>query len=45
MSGQLHAPVALFSEKAPGTYRIEGWVDPSACLDNVEKRNFTIGIL
>jgi hypothetical protein len=27
-------------ERAPGTHWIGGWVDPSAGLDNVEKRKF-----
>jgi hypothetical protein len=28
------------AERAPGTFRIGGWVDPRAGLDNVEKRKF-----
>jgi hypothetical protein len=35
VSGQLHAPAAL----PPGTHWI-GWVDPTAGLDDVEKRVF-----
>jgi hypothetical protein len=27
-------------ERAPGTHWIGGWVDPRACLDDVEKRKF-----
>jgi hypothetical protein len=27
-------------ERAPGTHRIGGWVDPRAELDNMEKRKF-----
>jgi hypothetical protein len=29
-------------ERAPGTHWIGGWVDPSAGLDNWEKRKFLI---
>jgi hypothetical protein len=27
-------------EKIPGTHFIEGWVDPTACLDAVTRRKF-----
>jgi hypothetical protein len=40
MSGQLHDPVALTPERAPGTHWIGGWVDPNAGLDDLEKRKF-----
>jgi hypothetical protein len=38
VSGQLHAPVALPRERAPGTHCIGGWVDPRAGLDDMEKQ-------
>jgi hypothetical protein len=39
MSDQLHAPAAFpRGEKAPGTHWIGDWVDPTAGLDDVEKR-------
>jgi hypothetical protein len=38
VSGELHAPVALPQEKAPGTHWIGGWVGASVVLDAVEKR-------
>jgi hypothetical protein len=38
MGGQLHAPVALPSEKEPpGTHWIGDWVGRRASLDDVEK--------
>jgi hypothetical protein len=41
VSGELHAPAALpLWERALGTYWIGGWVNPRACLDDVEKRKF-----
>jgi hypothetical protein len=41
VSGQLHAPAALPpGERAPGTYRIGGWVNLRAGLDGLEKRKF-----
>jgi hypothetical protein len=41
MSGQLHVPAALPpGERAPGTHWVEGWVDPRASLDDLEKRKF-----
>jgi hypothetical protein len=35
-------PLPLYpqGERAPGTHWIGGWVDPSAGLDDVEKRKF-----
>lgn len=36
--GQRHAPIALPPGNNPGTYWIEGWVDPLACLDGLENR-------
>jgi hypothetical protein len=40
-SVQLHAPAALPSEeRAPSTYCIGGWVDPTTGLDDLEKRKF-----
>jgi hypothetical protein len=39
VSGQLQAPAALPpGEKAPSTHWVEGWVDPRAGLDYVDKR-------
>jgi hypothetical protein len=29
-------------ERTPGIHWIGGWVDPRACLDDVEKREFSI---
>jgi hypothetical protein len=41
VSGQFHALAALPPEKEPpGTHWIEGWVDPRAGLDDMEKRKF-----
>jgi hypothetical protein len=41
VSGRLHAPAALPpGKRAPASNWIEGWVDPRAGLDDVEKRNF-----
>jgi hypothetical protein len=37
MSGRLHAPAVLLSEKAPGTRCIGGYLDPRAGLHYVEK--------
>jgi hypothetical protein len=37
VGGQLHAPVALPQERAPGTHWIGGLVDPRAGLDEMEK--------
>jgi len=33
MSGQLHAPAALYPRERPGTYFTGGWVGPRAGLD------------
>jgi len=33
VSGKLHAPAALPSERAPGYHWIGGWVGPRAVLD------------
>jgi hypothetical protein len=39
----LEAPAALLpGEKAPDSYRIEGWVDPRSGLDAVEKGKIII---
>jgi len=35
VSGQLHAPAALYEGKAPRNHWIEGWVGPRAGLDTV----------
>jgi hypothetical protein len=36
--GQLHTPAALTpGERASGTHWIGGWIDPRACLDDMEK--------
>jgi hypothetical protein len=41
VSGQLHAPAALPPAKEPAVRNwIEGWLDPRAGLDDVEKRKF-----
>jgi hypothetical protein len=42
VSGQLHAPAALRSEKEPPgpILRIEAWADPNSGLNDVEKRKF-----
>jgi hypothetical protein len=32
--------IFTFGERAPGIHWIEGWVDPRADLDDVEKRKF-----
>jgi hypothetical protein len=37
VSGQLHAPAALFWRKNPSTHWIGGWVGPRAGLDAVAK--------
>jgi len=33
VSGQQHAPAALYPRERPGTHFTEGWVDPRAGLD------------
>jgi hypothetical protein len=38
VSGQLHAPAALPSGRAPGTHWIGGWVGSRDILDAVVKR-------
>jgi hypothetical protein len=39
VSGQLHAPAALPPGKElPGTHWIGGWVDPTAVLDAVKRK-------
>jgi hypothetical protein len=41
VSGQFHAPAALSPGKEPpGTHSTGGWVGPTACLDDVQKRTF-----
>jgi hypothetical protein len=40
VSGQFHAPATTRREGAPGAHWIEGWVDPRAGLDDVEKKKF-----
>jgi hypothetical protein len=41
LSGRLHAPVALPPGKElPNTHSVEGWVNPRAGWDSVEKRKF-----
>jgi hypothetical protein len=41
MSCKLHDPAALPpGEKARGTHWVEGWVDPTAGQDNIEKWKF-----
>jgi len=33
VSGQQHAPAALYPQERPGTHFTEGWVGPRAGLD------------
>jgi hypothetical protein len=40
VSGQLHVPAASPPGRSPGTHFIEGWVDPRAGLDDMEKWKF-----
>ena len=37
MSGQLHAPAALYPRERPGTHCTEGWVGPTAGLNRCGK--------
>jgi len=36
VSGQQHAPAALYPRERPGTHFTGGWVDPRAGLDGTE---------
>jgi hypothetical protein len=40
VSGQLHTPAALPRAKSPMSHWIEGWIDPSFGLEDLEKRKF-----
>jgi hypothetical protein len=37
VNGQLHTSAALPEGKSPSTPYTIGWVDPRACLDDLEK--------
>jgi hypothetical protein len=40
VSGQLHAPTALFRGKNPGTHLMGGWKRPKADLDFEKQEKF-----